>query len=481
MIKTFLSLYTLKLPFYFVYMLQQVEYEPRKFLDWIEELFVKGRPVQSVMQRKKLVYTSKAVALLTFSYTICIVLFIVAFLLADPDLSLWFYGVYFLGAAFIAPFVLELSLALVSVFAHTFIVLPQQNSVIRQAKAKLRTHKGVKVAIIGSYGKTTMKELLHSILKEGKKVAATPGNMNTAYSQARFIQKLEGDEEVILVEFGEGKPGDIEMMTDTVAPDYAVITGLAPNHLDKYPSLDAVANDILSVYEHAPKADIYVSDESLMLRKYVKKSKQKFSSTHVMGWKISKVLVSVTETKFTMTKGKKEFDIVTKLLGRHQVAPVAFGVALADKLGLTKKQIEAGCRNIVPFDHRMKPRSSSGAWLIDDTYNGNLEGLQAGLKLLEELDFARKWYVTPGLVDQGQETERVHTELGKSIAEAEPDIVVLMENSARPIIEKAMKKHGFKGELRVEQRPLDFYLNIEHVIAAGDVVLMQNDWTDNYN
>jgi len=132
-----------------------------------------------------------------------------------------------------------------------------------------------------------------------------------------------------------------------------------------------------------------------------------------MGWKISNIIVSVAETKFVMKKAKKEIKVTTKLLGRHQVAPLAMGVALADKLGLTKKQIETGCAKLVPFEHRMQPRSIQGAWLIDDTYNGNLEGLKAGLELLDELDMKRKWYITPGLVDQGKETENVHVQLVK--------------------------------------------------------------------
>jgi UDP-N-acetylmuramyl pentapeptide synthase len=119
--------------------------------------------------------------------------------------------------------------------------------------------------------------------------------------------------------------------------------------------------------------------------------------------------------------------------------------------------------------------------VIDDTYNGNLEGLKAGLALLKELPARKKWYVTPGLVDQGAETKRVHTELGAAIAVSQPDIVVLMQNSVTAIIEQAMKSNGYSGELRIEQHPLDFYLNIEHMIANGDVILMQNDWTDNYN
>jgi UDP-N-acetylmuramoyl-tripeptide--D-alanyl-D-alanine ligase len=181
-----------------------------------------------------------------------------------------------------------------------------------------------------------------------------------------------------------------------------------------------------------------------------------------------------------MKKGKSTLLIKTGLLGRHQVAPVALGVALAHELGLSKKQIEAGCAKVKPFEHRMQSRNLQDACIIDDTYNGNIEGLTAGLKLLGELDFKRKMYVTPGLVDQGEETERVHTKLGETIAAINPDIVVLMENSARPIIEKAMEKKKFKGELRIEKKPLEFYLNIEHQLAAGDLLLMQNDWTDNY-
>jgi UDP-N-acetylmuramyl pentapeptide synthase len=477
--KTFLSLYSYKFPLYFVYMLQQVEYEPLKFLDWVERLFKENKSLASVMHRKSLVYTSKAKALILLSYIIAVSVVSSVTVLAVSEVVIATPIMIFMAALSI-PFIVLLTLAFVSWFAYVFLVRPSQAKLISRSQAIFKAHQAVKIAVIGSYGKTTMKELLLTILSKGKKTVATPGNMNTAFSQARFALKLAGDEEVIIVEFGEGQPGDVMSMTTTIQPNHAVVTGLAPNHLDHYPSLDAVAADLLSVDKNK-KTDTFITAESAMLQKYVKKGMKQFSAKEVMGWKISDILVSVAETKFTMKKGKKELHIATGLLGRHQVAPIAYGAALADKLGLSKEQIEKGCAEVKPFEHRMQPRYVHGAWLIDDTYNGNLEGLQAGLQLLDELDFKRRWYVTPGLVDQGSETERVHLELGKSIAKANPDIVVLMDNSARPIIEKAMKKHKFTGELRIEPNPLDFYLNLEHVVAAGDLVLMQNDWTDNYS
>ena len=477
--KTLISFYTLRLPIYFVYMLQQVEYNPTKFLDWIERLIKHNRKISFVRHRKSLVPTTKAKSLVYSSYLLLIVLLSLVFLL-NLKFSVWLVVDYFV-ILLALPFFLIIELTLVTFFAKLFIVNPKKSKLVNLSRDIFLKHTAIKIAVVGSYGKTTMKELLSTILKEGLSVASTPGNMNTSLSHARFAKGLSGEEEILIVEFGEGEPGDISSMARIFKPDFVVLTGLAPNHLDSYPSLDSLAKDILSVYEFADKDSVFVTAESQLLQPYLTKGNLKYSVKSVLGWKISNIIVSVSNTKFSMKKGNKEIQVTTGLLGRHQVAPVAFASALAEQLGLSRKQIESGCSKVQPYEHRMQSRYIHGAWIIDDTYNGNIEGMQAGLMLLSELDMKRKWYVTPGLVDQGSETDNVHTELGKSIALASPDIVVLMENSARPAIEKSLKDCGFSGELRIESNPLEFYTNIEHVIVAGDLMLMQNDWTDNYN
>jgi UDP-N-acetylmuramoyl-tripeptide--D-alanyl-D-alanine ligase len=138
-------------------------------------------------------------------------------------------------------------------------VQPQQKKLVKQAESIFAKHKAIKIAVLGSYGKTTMKELLLTVLSEGKRVSATPGNMNVSVSHARFAQKLRGDEEILIVEFGEGAPGDISRMAKMLQPNYAVVTGLAPNHLDHYASLDAVAKDLLSIYETVDRERVLVA------------------------------------------------------------------------------------------------------------------------------------------------------------------------------------------------------------------------------
>ncbi len=478
--KGFLSLYRFRLPSYFVYMLQQVEYNPTKFHKWFLRNLKSNKSIRTIKQRQDLVVTNRARMLLFLSYVFIILsAFFILYISRNNTLSLKFtiFAVYFI----VLPYLLEIYLVIVAFFAHKFVVVPQKNKLINKSTKVFANHKGIKIAVIGSYGKTTVKELLNTVISQGKKVAATPGNMNVQVSHAKYARSLIGDEDVLIVEFGEGEPGDVESMSATLKPDFAVITGLAPNHLDLYPSVDSIASDFLSVYKYTQKENVFLSGESELLLKYIDEGADTYDSKEVMGWKISDIKITIDGTSFKMKKDNNSMSISSSLLGEHQVANIALAAALADKIGLSKSEIELGCSKTKPFEHRMQPRFIHGAWIIDDTYNGNLIGIKAGLKLLNNLDAKRKWYVTPGLVDQGEETDSVHVEIGKEIAKYNPDIVVLMDNSVRQLIEKSMKEYGFTGELRVEPNPLEFYKNLEHIVVAGDLLVMQNDWTDNYN
>ncbi len=167
------------------------------------------------------------------------------------------------------------------------------------------------------------------------------------------------------------------------------------------------------------------------------------------------------------------------MIGLHTVGVTAAAISIADTLGLSTKQIEAGVAKIKPFEHRMEPKKAHGAWIIDDTYNGNSDGVKAGLSLLKDSKAKRRIYVTPGLVEQGSKTQQVHQAIGRQAAES-ADMVVWMKNSVTDFIVSGLEHAKFKGELLIIDDPLDFYTNLEHFVAAGDVVLMQNDWTDNY-
>ena len=475
----FASMYRQSYPSALVYMLQGTEYQARPYLAW----YWRTSDFSTVMRRRKLDRTKPARLLLgavtaVMGLQIGLGLGLIGLGSLQPDGG----GMIVLGLALLVlyPVLCAHMLVVPLVLGRVFITNPAEKRLIVKSAALFASHPGVKIAVAGSYGKTTMKELLRTVLQEGLNVAATPANKNVSSSHAYFARKLSGREDVLIIEYGEGSPGDVARFTAITKPTHAVITGLAPAHLDQYKTLAAAGQDIMSVTTSVEPQKVFVNAESPELASFIRPDFLAFSKSGALGWKAKEVQVTLQGISFTLTKGRRSLRLTSGLVGRHQIGFLSLVATLGLQLGLTPEQVQTGLAKTRPFEHRMQPYQLSGAWVIDDTYNGNLEGLRAGTRLLAELTAVRKIYVTPGLVDQGGESEAVHIEAGKLIAAAKPDIVVLMRNSVTAFIEIGLQQAGFSGELRIEADPLDFYTNLTHFVAAGDVVLMQNDWTDNY-
>lgn len=479
MLRSLFNLYSWRLPVILVYMLQNTEYHAGPYLRW----FWHTSHFESVMYRRTLDRT-RAARLLLLALRLGILAEILAALLC---VYLWRWHGFTGGLAFGIGLLLAYPLVLAHLvvmpleLGRLLVVRPRQARAIRASRKVFANFKGAKIAVAGSYGKTSMKELLLTVLGQGKKVAATPANKNVSISHAIFAGKLAGDEDILIIEYGEGQPGDVARFAGITQPTHAVITGVAPAHLDSYKTLERAGRDIFSVGETVAPERVYVNGDSPDALQFVRSGQQLYSEKNALGWKISGVRVNLDGTRFTMQKGKERLELHSALLGRHQVGPLAFVAALAHEFGLTDKQIQAGIAATKPFEHRMEPYALNGAWVIDDTYNGNIEGVRVGTQLLKELPAKRRIYVTPGLVDQGAKSAQIHERMGELIAAAKPDMVVLMEHSVTPFIQKGLEKAGYAGELLLESDPLNFYNNLNLFVATGDLVLMQNDWPDNYS
>ena len=477
MFRSLLAMYRPQFAITIVYMLQATEYQINSYLKWLWRV----QDFSKVTYRKSLVKTRHSKTLL-FAVKVgmlaqlitALVWGIWAFRNENPSL------IFAVDLLFSIPLVWTHLVVVPLLLGRWLYVNPLSAFKVRHSQKIFRDHPGIKIAVAGSYGKTTMKEILATVLAEGKKVAATPANKNVAISHAIFAARLKGDEDILIIEYGEGAPGDVAGFSKNTHPNIGIITGLAPAHLDKYKTLSTAGEDIFSLADYL-KDNVYVNEESEAVKPFIKKSYKLFSSQEAVGWKVSNVKTSIHGVSFLMKKGTKTLSLQSLLLGRHQVGPLALAVALAEKIGLSDEQIKRGISKIEPFEHRMQPREAGGAWIIDDTYNGNIEGMLAGLRLLKELPARRKVYVTPGLVDQGKDSAAIHRRLGKAITHAKPDLVVLMKHSVTDDVVRGIRDEKYNGQLVIEEDPLNFYNNLDQFVAAGDLVLLQNDWPDNYN
>ncbi len=478
MFKNLFSLYRPSFARNIAYMLQASEYDGRMYLKWLH----KTKDFSKVSTRKQFVRTSFSNAL----YLVLVVGIILQTLIGLVVMTLGFThtiigGQYYgLAIILIYPLLWPYFILVLVQLAKYFILWPRYRVVLSQAEEVFKNHPGTIIAVLGSYGKTSMKEFLKIVLSEGLNVAASPANKNVALSHAKFARSLSGKEDIVIVEYGEGKNGDIAELAKLTHPDIAVITGLAPAHQNHYKNIKQQADDLLSITSYVQAKNIYLNLDNFFKDISLPKSILKFDDEVVGDLKIKNVEVFFDKTTFDLVKGKDTMSYKTNVIGFHQVKYLALVCLLASKFGLSNDQIKRGIAKTKAFSHRMEPYLINGAKVIDDSYNGNIEGIKAGLNLLKKLDAKRKIYVTPGLVDQGKDSNLIHHEMGKLIAKANPDIVVLMKNSTTDSIKAGLDDEGFNRQLIIEDKPLDFYNNLTAFVAQDDLVLMQNDWPDNY-
>lgn len=458
-----------------VYMLQASEYHVGNYLKWYWQV----EDFHKVQYRKQLQTTLKAKVLLITVWAVAILHFETLAWFAAEAASVWDW-LLLVGGLLTIPIVAAHVLGVIVLIGNVIVQRPVENKIYHEAQQIFSQHPATIIAVAGSYGKTTMKELLGTVLAEGKTVAMSPGNMNTPSGLASFAKTLRGDEEIIVIEFGESNVGDITTLCKLVQPDFGVITGINPAHLSSFGSVDALASTIFEMVEYLGNKRVVANGESELVQQYGPQQFQLYSAKAVGGWKISKSKSDLKGTSFTMKKAKVTLRIESKLIGRHQIGPLAAVADAAIGLGLTKDQVESGLAKTKPFEHRFEPKTIGGATVIDDTYNGNIDGFRAGIAFAQQQkSFKRKIFVTPGLVDVGDKKVELHEEIGHLAAKVF-DMIVLIRNSNTESIKSGLQSAGFAGEIIEQEDPLTFYNNLDDFVGAGDFVLLQNDLTDNY-
>jgi UDP-N-acetylmuramoyl-tripeptide--D-alanyl-D-alanine ligase len=471
MISKFLSLFSPKYPQSVIYMLQKSEYRLKRFLPW----YFSFPNFNQVMNRGQLKKTVAAKVMLLSLILAELGLFISGIILSLANKILFLGPLLILSAPVLAVIIICPFLIILKIFY----LKPRWAKQSARAQKIFASTKAKKIAILGSYGKTTVKELLAQVLSEKYKVAYTPGNMNTLVAHARFALSLKGDEQFIIIEYGEEELGDIAKMAEITKPDYAILTGMAPVHMDSMGSLNLTATELGSILDFVDSENVFWNSESELLAKHLGtklKKENSYCLKSALGAKISQIdATSPDGLKFKLG----DLNLSSGLIGKHMVGPLGLVAELGKRFGLNDQQIKITLEKTQAFEARMQPLSLNGATIINDGYNGNIEGIKAGIELLLNLKCSgRKIYVTPGLIMQGQENDKVHSQIGSLLGASNFEQIYLVRNKNTEIIFREMNRTNFSGQVEFIEDPLSFYTNVQSFLAKGDIILMQNDLPD---
>ena len=381
--------------------------------------------------------------------------------------------------------------------AYTFVYIislinkPVEKSIRRgfckRAQKKLQDIPDLKViGITGSYGKTSTKYIVNTILSQKYNTLMTPESYNTTMGVVRTInEKLTPMHQLFICEMGAKYVGDIKEITDIVGPTHGIVTAIGPQHLDTFKSLDNVRKTKLELVDSLPEdngiAFVNWEDENIRNSK-ITKNVVKFGLTKEADYYAENINITEKGSSFDVViPGKESISIKTRLLGSLNILNIVGAVAIADKLGLTPEEIKVGAKYIRPVPHRLDLKQNpNGSIIIDDAYNSNNRGAKMALEVLKSFENKKRILITPGIVELGDKAVEINQELGRNAADSSDFIILVGENQTVPIYNGIKEKGYPESQIYIAQNLQDALSKMNEILTENSVVLLENDLPDNY-
>ncbi|MBU5294494.1 UDP-N-acetylmuramoyl-tripeptide--D-alanyl-D-alanine ligase [Anaerosalibacter bizertensis] len=345
------------------------------------------------------------------------------------------------------------------------------------------------VGITGSFGKTSTKFIVDTILKEKYRVLKTPESYNTPMGISKVINsKLTNDYEIFIAEMGARYIGDIKEIAKLVHPKIGVITSIGPAHLETFKNIENIMKTKYELIEELPSDGIAIFNyDNKYLRKLADKTfKEKIlyglENQEKLDIYATDIEVSELGSSFILKdKSGEEIKCTTKLLGKHNIYNILAGASVAKALGLTFEEIRRGIAKIEPIPHRLNIiNPGTGVIVIDDTFNSNPVGVKAALEVLNQFKEGRKIIITPGMVELGDKEEESNREFGVRMSTVCDYVILVGKNRTKPIY-KGLKESGYnENNIIVVQNLDEATKEFQKIVRPKDVVLFENDLPDNY-
>ncbi|WP_076415130.1 UDP-N-acetylmuramoyl-tripeptide--D-alanyl-D-alanine ligase [Shewanella sp. UCD-KL12] len=327
------------------------------------------------------------------------------------------------------------------------------------------------VALTGSNGKTSVKEMVATILAQHHKVLYTAGNFNNEIGVPLTLLRLESDDEIGVFELGANHQGEIDYTSSLVKPQVAMVNNVASAHLEGFGSLEGVANAKSEIFNHLASngtAVINADDKFAAVMRDASANYKQLSFgidslADVQGSEL--VADSLGCYRFKLSYLDDSRLVELPLSGRHQVNNALAATAICLSLGLTLDEIKLGFSLLVPVKGRMQPTQLGRVRVIDDSYNANPASVTAAIDWLQEIEGYR-CLVLGDLGELGDNASLLHSELGELAKSRGLDALLTLGELSR----NASQAFGSQSHLSLEQLVENLIENIKQ--QHGDVTVL---------
>lgn len=364
------------------------------------------------------------------------------------------------------------------------------NNFYVQAQEKIKGLEDLKViGIAGSFGKTSTKFIVGTILEDKYKVLSSPESYNTRMGLSKVINDdIDASIEVFVAEMGSRKMGEIEELAKLCQPRIGIITSIGPAHIETFKNTDNIMKTKYELIEALPAEGVAIFNYD---NKYIKKLADKtFKEKLLYGLEDIEKLdiyaddVIVSELGSTFTIRDKEGNSQkcrTKLIGKHNISNILAGVCASRALGLSFEEICDSITKIEPIPHSLNIiNPDSGIIIIDDAFNSNPIGTKAALEVLSQFKEGKKIIVTPGMVELGEIEEAANKEFGTNIGKVCDYAVLIGKARTQPIYNGLMESNFNPQNIFIVDTLDEASVQIDNLVKPKDVILFENDLPESY-
>jgi len=327
------------------------------------------------------------------------------------------------------------------------------------------------VAITGSAGKTTTKDMIFHVLARKYKTKKTLGNFNNDVGMPLSIFQLEPDDEVLVLEMGMNHAMEIHELSLIGAPDVAVITHIGDAHIENFENREGILHAKLEIVDGLKPDGIVIlnGDDSLLTGEIaaakVKPFKVLYPSSENI---ISAESVGLQETSAHFNWQGHDIKLTVPLPGAHMVMNALLAAAVGIEMGISPAEISKGFDDFIPPSGRLSVENINGMTVINDAYNANPAAMMESIKILCNQP-SRKVAILGDMNELGHVSEARHTEIGAFAAEKGIDLLVAIGPQARFIYD------GFGGKSKGLYFPTvdEFLPKLQALLYPEDVVLIK--------
>jgi len=358
----------------------------------------------------------------------------------------------------------------------------------RDAQRILKERKDlIRIGITGSWGKTSVKFILGTILEEKYHTLVTPASFNTPMGVTKVIRsKLEPGHRVFVAEMGARHVGDIKEMCRLVHPEIGVLVSVGPQHLDTFKTLDRVIQTKYELIDALPDdGKAFFSDDGDICRKlFEKTSREKMISgldpDYDDVW-AENIAYSPEGSTFILCTKDKQIPCRSQLLGELNIRNMLLCASVALQLGLTQEQIARGIEKIRPIEHRLQLIPNPGGMsVIDDAFNSNIRGAKQAFQVLKAFP-EKRIIVTPGMVELGEKEYEMNREFGYAMADCCDAAILVGKKRSQSILEGLRDGKFAENNIYVVSSLDEATVLLKQIVRPGDTVLFENDLPDNYS